>query len=84
MIKECFVKELQGHRWCFRRHTYDDKFDMIDTFGAVPTIEMTEEQKAEVPNLKVLSVGFLLAKGIEAISNKTPISDVYNLFHQDQ
>ena len=56
----------------------------VKEFVVTNTIEMTEEQKAEVPNLKVLSVGFLLAKGIEAISNKTPISDVYNLFHQDQ
>lgn len=68
MIKECFVKELQGHRWCFRKHTYDDKFDMIDTFGELSTIEMTEEmaevlsrqlnslqsyQNSDIENLKV-------------------------------
>ena len=44
------------------------------------TIELTDEQLASAPKIKVLSVGFMLAKSIEAISNNRPISDVYNLF----
>ncbi len=44
------------------------------------TIELTPEQLAAAPKIKVLSVGFLLAKSIEAISSNQPISDVYNLF----
>ena len=46
-------------------------------------IELTEEQMKAVPNLKVLSVGFMLAKTIEAISTNNPISNVYNLFHEN-
>lgn len=43
MNKKYFDDEFQGHRWCFRKHTYDDKFDMIDTLGKFPTIEMVED-----------------------------------------
>ncbi|MBQ1877294.1 MAG: hypothetical protein II161_00625, partial [Erysipelotrichaceae bacterium] len=46
------------------------------------TIELTDEQMAKVPNLKVLSVAELLAKSIEAISTESPISDVYTLFEK--
>ena len=55
----------------------------VKEFVVTNTIELTQEQMDEIPNLKVLSVGFLLAKGIEAISTKKPISDVYTLFHED-
>lgn len=56
----------------------------IKEFVVTNTIELTEEQIAKVPNLKVLSVGFMLAKTIEAISKNSPISDVYNLFHGEE
>lgn len=52
----------------------------VKEFVITNTIELTEEQLKKAPNLKVLSVGFLLAKSIEAISNHKPISDVYTLF----
>ena len=52
----------------------------IEEFVITNTIEHPEERVKNTPNLKVLSVGFLLAKSIEAISNNKPISDVYNLF----
>lgn len=42
-IKECFIKEFQGHRWCFKKHKYDDKFDMIDTLGKFPTMEISSD-----------------------------------------
>lgn len=42
-IKECFVKEFQGHRWCFKKHKYDDKFDMIDVLGEFPTMEISSD-----------------------------------------
>jgi len=44
------------------------------------TIELSEQQLKDAPKIKVLSVGFLLAKSIEAVSNNQPISNVYNLF----
>ena len=49
-------------------------------FVVTNTIELTDEQKAKCPKLHVVSVGTLLAKGIEAIADGSPISDVYNLF----
>jgi len=42
-IKECFVKEFQGHRWCFKKQEYCDKFDMIDTLGEFPTMELPSD-----------------------------------------
>ena len=54
----------------------------IKEFVVTNTIERTEEQLKDTPNLKVLSVGFLLAKTIEAIHNYSPISDVYNMFEE--
>ncbi len=56
----------------------------IKEFVVTNTIELTEEQKKAVPNLTVLSVGFMLAKTIESIGNNTPVSDVYNLFHDNE
>ncbi len=53
----------------------------IEEFVVTNTIEIPEEKIAQVPNLKVLSVGFLLAKSIEAIATNESISEVYNLFH---
>lgn len=49
-------------------------------FVVTNTIELDDQQKAQCPKLKVLSVGTLLAKGIEAIADGSPISDVYSLF----
>lgn len=55
----------------------------IKEFVVTNTIELTDEQKASCPNLKVLSCAKLLAKSIEAIAHNNPISDVYRLFHSD-
>ena len=55
----------------------------VKEFVITNTIERTPEELAAVPNLKVLSVAQLLAKGIEAIANREPISDVYDLFKAD-
>ena len=55
----------------------------IKEFVVTNTIELTDEQIAKVPNLKVISVGFMLAKTIEAISLNSPISNVYNFFHEE-
>ena len=52
----------------------------IKEFVITNTIEMPEEKLDKAPNVKVLSVGELLAKSIEAISREEPISDVYALF----
>ena len=54
----------------------------IKEFVVTNTIERTAEQLKDTPNLTVLSVGFLLAKAIEAIFNYEPISDVYNMFEE--
>ncbi len=54
----------------------------VKEFVVTNTIELTDEQMAKVPNLKVLSVAELLAKSIEAISTESPISDVYTLFEK--
>ncbi len=57
----------------------------VEEFVISNTIELTDEKKERAPsNLKVLSVAFLLAKSIEAIACAKPISDVYNLFHEDE
>ncbi len=47
MIRQCFVKEYQGHRWLFRQHKYDDNYDMVDEQGEFPTIEL-EPHTAEL------------------------------------
>ena len=41
MIRQCLVKEYQGHRWLFRKHQYNDNYDMEDTLKELPTIELT-------------------------------------------
>lgn len=50
----------------------------IKEFVMTNTIELPEEKKRD--NITVLSVGFMLAKAIEAISNHTPLSVVYDYF----
>ncbi len=52
----------------------------IKEFVVTNTIPMTEEMKAKTTKITVLSVGKMLAKIIDAISDRTPISDVYNIF----
>ena len=54
----------------------------IKEFVITNTIERTDEQLSAVPNLTVLSVGYLLAKTIEAIYSYKPISDVYDMFEE--
>ena len=55
----------------------------IKEFVITNTIELSEEKQKMAPNIKILSVGFLLAKSIEAISYHKPISDVYTLFGEN-
>lgn len=45
------------------------------------TIPMDEEKRASTDKITVLSVGYMLAKTIEAIQNKTPVSEVFDLFN---
>ncbi len=52
-------------------------------FVITNSIERTDEELQEVPNVKVLSIALLLAKSIEAIACNKPISNVYQLFHSD-
>ncbi len=43
MIKRCFLDAFQGHRWCFKAHTYDEDFDMIDTRSEFPPITISRD-----------------------------------------
>ncbi len=54
----------------------------VKEFVVTNTIPRSQEEIETTPNLKVLSVGFLLAKAIEAVASNKPISDVYNLFRE--
>ena len=45
------------------------------------TIPMTEEKKNGTDKITVLSVGYMLAKTIEAIQLKNPVSAVFDLFN---
>lgn len=56
----------------------------VKEFIVTNSIERSKEELSKVPNVKVLSIALLLAKGIEAISCNKPISNVYKLFHSDQ
>ena len=44
------------------------------------SIPLSEEAKAKTTKVKQLSVGLMLSKIIYAISNHTPVSNVYNIF----
>lgn len=44
------------------------------------SIPLSEEAKAKTTKIKQLSVGLMLSKIIYAISNHTPVSNVYNIF----
>ncbi|MGB4984650.1 MAG: ribose-phosphate pyrophosphokinase [Erysipelotrichaceae bacterium] len=46
------------------------------------TIPLSEETK-KVSKLKQVSVGYMLAKTIEAVNDYKPVSDVYNLFNEE-
>ena len=52
----------------------------IKEFVITNTIPLPTDQP-KTDNITVLSVGAMLAKVIEAISNYTPVSDVYDLFN---
>ena len=55
----------------------------VKEFVITNTIERDPEELKAVPNLKILSVGMLLAKSIEPLAHSKPISDVYDMFHQE-
>lgn len=44
------------------------------------TIELDEE-KAKEPKIKVISIAYMLAKTIEAITHNSPVSDIWALFN---
>ena len=44
------------------------------------SIPLSEENQAKTTKIKQLSVGLMLSKIIYAISNHTPVSNVYNIF----
>jgi ribose-phosphate pyrophosphokinase len=44
------------------------------------SIPLTPEKRAE-PKIKQISIGYMLAKTIEAIHNHTPVSELYNIFN---
>ena len=48
------------------------------------TIPLSEDFKSKCNKVTVLSVGWMLSKIIAAISNHTPVSEVYSLFEQNQ
>lgn len=44
------------------------------------TIPLTEEQKAQTTKIKVLSIGEQIAEMIKAVSDGTPVADVFDLY----
>ncbi len=44
------------------------------------SIPLTPEKRAE-PKIKQISIGYMLAKTIEAIHDHTPVSELYNIFN---
>lgn len=69
-------------------HNALDRIEATDIkeFIITNTIELSEETEKKYTKLKVLSIATLLAKSIEAITDGTPMSDVYDLFvvNEDQ
>ncbi len=53
----------------------------IKEFVITNTIALSDEKKKECPKITVLSVGYMLAKTIEAIQTHSPVSAVYDLFN---
>ncbi len=48
------------------------------------TVPLSDEKKAITDKVKVVSVGYMIAKTIEAIQSHTPVSDVYNYFSREE
>lgn len=48
------------------------------------SIPLTEEAKAKTTKIKQVSIGQMLAKLIQAISNHEPVSEIYGLFRGDE
>ena len=57
---------------------------VIDELVCTNTIPLSEEKKTKTTKIKVLSVGRMLAKIIAAVSTHHPISEVYDLFTEEQ
>lgn len=53
----------------------------IKEFVITNTIQLPEEKRNACPKITVLSVGYMLAKTIEAIKTHSPVSEVYDLFN---
>ena len=57
---------------------------VIEELVCTNTIPLSEENRAKTTKIKVLSVGRMLAKIIAAVSTHHPISEVYDLFTENQ
>ncbi len=52
----------------------------VEEFVITNTIPLSQEKREACPKITVLSVGYMLAKTIEAIQHNSPVSEVYDLF----
>lgn len=53
----------------------------VEEFVTTNTIPLSADKKEACPKITVLSVGYMLAKTIEAIQTHNPVSEVYDLFN---
>ena len=53
----------------------------IEEFVTTNTIPLSSEKREACPKITILSVGYMLAKTIEAIQAHSPVSEVYDLFN---
>ncbi|MDP3305679.1 MAG: ribose-phosphate pyrophosphokinase [Erysipelotrichaceae bacterium] len=56
------------------------KDSLIKELVITNSIPLSPEKRAE-PKIKQISIGYMLAKTIEAIHNHTPVSELYNIFN---
>lgn len=56
------------------------KGSLIKELVITNSIPLSPEKRAE-PKIKQISIGYMLAKTIEAIHNHTPVSELYNIFN---
>lgn len=76
--KEVYVGLTHG---IFSRDAMDKiENSVIKEMVITDTIPLTEEKKAKTDKVTVLSVADMIANTIDAIENKTPVSNVYNSY----
>ena len=56
------------------------KDSLIKELVITNSIPLSPEKRSE-PKIKQISIGYMLAKTIEAIHNHTPVSELYNIFN---